>query len=159
MPSIDLDPHVFGPGQPCFGCAQDHPIGFHLRFAREGDGVTTRFVPSERYQGPPGIMHGGLVMTLADEIGAWTIIGVLEKFGFTAQVSGKLKRPVRIGQEVIGRGVVTKSGSRVVSVGVTLSQAGELAFEAELGFVLVDASGAERLLGGPLPDAWRRFCR
>ncbi len=156
---MDLDPDVFGPGQPCFGCAQDHPIGFHLRFVRESDTVTTQFVPGERYQGPPGIMHGGLVMTLADEIGAWTIVGLLEKFGFTAQVSGKLKRPVRIGREVVGVGRITKPGSRVVTVGVTLSQEGEVAFESELGFVLVDASGAERLLAGPLPEAWRRFCR
>jgi acyl-coenzyme A thioesterase PaaI-like protein len=156
---MDLDPNAFGPGQPCFGCAQDHPIGFHLRFAREGDEVRTRFVPTEQYQGPPGIMHGGLVMTLADEIGAWTIIGLLEKFGFTAQVSGKLKKPVRIGRELVGTGRIVKPGSRVVTVAVKLEQDGELAFESELGFVLVDASGAERLLDGPLPEAWKRFCR
>src|ERR1035437_4604721 len=99
---MDLDPNAFGPGQPCFGCSPDHPIGFRLRFAREGDEVRTTFVPTVQYQGPPGIMHGGLVMTLADEIGAWTIIGLLEKFGFTAQVSGKLRKPVRIGRELIG---------------------------------------------------------
>ncbi len=156
---MDLDPDVFGPGQPCFGCAQDHPFGFHLRFARDAATVSTTFVPSDRYQGPPGIMHGGLVMTLADEIGAWTIIGLLDKFGFTAQVSGKLKRPVRVGRDVVGVGRIIKHGTRVVTVGVTLSQDGDVAFEAELGFVLVDASGAERLLGGPLPEAWRRFCR
>ncbi len=156
---MELDPDAFGKDQPCFGCAQNHPIGFHLRFSRDDDTVTTRFVPDDRYQGPPGIMHGGLVLTLADEIGAWTIIGLLDKFGFTAQVSGKFRRPVRMGQEVLGRGLITKSGSRVVTVAVTLSQAGEIAFESELVFALVDASGAERLLGGPLPDAWRRFCR
>ncbi len=156
---MDLDPDVFGSGQPCFGCAQDHPIGFHLRFTRDADSVSTTFVPSDRYQGPPGIMHGGLVMTLADEIGAWTLIGLLDKFGFTAQVSGKLKRPVRVGREVLGVGRILKGGSRVVTVLVTLSQDGEVAFLGEFGFVLVDASGAERLLGGPLPEAWRRFCR
>ena len=38
----------------------------------------TTFTPDDRYQGPPGIMHGGLVTTLADEVAAWAIIGVLE---------------------------------------------------------------------------------
>ena len=26
-------------------------------------------------------------------------------------------------------------------------------------FALVDEAGAERILGGPLPEAWKRFCR
>jgi acyl-coenzyme A thioesterase PaaI-like protein len=156
---MDLDPNIFGAGQPCFGCAPDHPTGFRLRFARENDTVVTRFTPSGAYQGPPGLMHGGLVMTLADEIGAWAILGGLGKFGFTAQFSGRLRKPVRIGHEVIGRGTIKKPGSRVVTVAVTLEQAAERVLDAELGFVLVDASGAEQLLGAPLPEAWRAFVR
>lgn len=155
----DLDGSLFGPGQPCFGCAPDHPIGFRLRFTREGDDVVTRFVPAERYQGPPGIMHGGLVAALADEIGAWAIIGLLEKFGFTAQMSGKLHGPARVGVEIEGRGRIAKQGTRVVDVTVTLSQEATPVYTGELRFVLLDETGAERMLGGPLPEAWRRFSR
>jgi len=157
--TMDLNPDLFGAGQPCFGCAQDHPTGFRLRFAREDGGVITRFTPTESHQGPPGLMHGGLVMTLADEIGAWTIVGSLEKFGFTAEFSCRFRKPVRIGGEVVGRGRIAKHGSRVVTARVTLEQATVAVLEAEIGFVLVDQSGAERLLGGPLPEAWKAFCR
>lgn len=156
---IDLDPHLFGAGQPCFGCAQDHPTGFHLRFAREDAAITTSFTPGTGHQGPPGLMHGGLVMTLADELGAWTLVGLLGKFGFTAQFSAKLRKPVRIGVEVSGRGMLLKTSSRVVTTRVVLDQAGERTFEADIGFVLVDEKGAEKLLGGPIPAAWRTFCR
>ncbi len=159
MPSLDLDPHLFGDGQPCFGCAPDHPTGFRLRFARDDDRVTTRFTPTTHHQGPPGLMHGGLVMTLADEIGAWTLVGLLGKFGFTAQFGAKLRKPVRIGAEVTGSGVVLKPGGRVVTVRVELAQAAERVFEADIGFVLMDEKGAERLLGGPIPPAWKQFCR
>ena len=38
----DLDPSTFGAAQPCFGCSPEHPIGFHLRFEREGDEIVTR---------------------------------------------------------------------------------------------------------------------
>ncbi|MFT3767835.1 MAG: hypothetical protein QM820_20485 [Minicystis sp.] len=62
-----LDPHLFGSGQPCFGCSPEHPIGLRLAFTRRDDEVVTTFVPGEQYQGPPGLMHGGLVTTLADE--------------------------------------------------------------------------------------------
>jgi uncharacterized protein (TIGR00369 family) len=156
---VDLDPHLFGAGQACFGCAPDHPTGFRLRFTLDDGAIVTRFTPTRQHQGPPGLMHGGLAMTLADEIGAWTLIGCLEKFGFTARVSAKLKRPVRIEHEVVGRGRIVKSGARVVTVNVVLEQAEETAMEAELDFVLLDAAGAERLLGRPLPDAWKVFCR
>lgn len=158
MPDV-LDGSLFGDDQPCFGCAPAHPIGFRLRFAREGDDIVTRFVPTERYQGPPGIMHGGLVAALADEIGAWAIIGLLEKFGFTAQMSGKLHRPARVGVEIEGRGRIAKPGTRVVDVEVTLAQEGTTVYTGELRFVLLDARGAERMLGAPLPEAWKRFSR
>jgi acyl-coenzyme A thioesterase PaaI-like protein len=156
---VDLDPHLFGVGQACFGCAPDHPTGFRLRFALEDESVVTRFTPTRHHQGPPGLMHGGLAMTLADEVGAWTLIGSLEKFGFTARFAAKLKKPLRIGHEVVARGRIAKPGARVVTVNVVLEQAEETAMEAELDFVLLDAAGAERLLGMPLPDAWRVFCR
>ena len=157
--ALDLDPQTFGLGQPCFGCSQDHPVGFRLRFAREGDEIVTQFTPGDRYQGPPGIMHGGLVTTLADEIAAWAVIGLLGKFGFTAQVNVKLRSPVRIGVPLEGRGFIVRETSRIVNAGVRISQDGKDACTGELAFVLMDQSGAERLLGGPLPEAWKKFCR
>jgi acyl-coenzyme A thioesterase PaaI-like protein len=155
----ELDPHVFGAGQPCFGCSPEHPIGFHLRFAKDDAAIVTRFVPGDTYQGPPGIMHGGLVMTLGDEIGAWAIIGLLGKFGFTASFSGKLKKPVRIGEELVGRGTIVRDSARVVVVAVEVKQGDVLCFEGEYTFVVVDEAGAEKLLGRPLPDVWKRFAR
>lgn len=154
-----LDGSIFGEGQPCFGCAPDHPFGFRLRFERDGDEVITRFTPDERYQGPPSIMHGGLVSTLADEIGAWVVIAQLGKFGFTAELRGRLRTPIRIGREVVGRGRVSKPGSRVVGIEVRLTQDEVLAYDGELRFVLLDRAGAEKMIGGPLPPAWERFAR
>jgi acyl-coenzyme A thioesterase PaaI-like protein len=154
-----LDGSIFGKGQPCFGCSPDHPAGFHLTFTREADEVVTRFVPGDRYQGPPGVMHGGLVMTLVDELAAWSLIALKEKFGFTTHFDGRLKAPVRIGKEVVGRARFSKDTARVVKVAVTLTQEQTPAFEGEVTFVLLDQSGAEKLLGGPLPEAWKRFSR
>lgn len=154
-----LDGTLFGDNQPCFGCATDHPIGFRLTFERDGDDIVTRFTPSERYQGPPGIMHGGLVMTLADEIGAWAVITQLETFGFTAEMNTKLHKPVRIGVEIEGRGRIIKPGSRVVGVEVELHQAGQKMVTATMRFVLLDKAGAEKMLGRELPEAWARFAR
>lgn len=162
-----LDPHVFGEGSPCFGCSPTHPIGFHLRCEKHVDAtsdgesrsVRATFTPRDDLQGPPGIMHGGLVMALADEVAAWTVIGLVERFGFTAQATSKLARPVRIGAPVSCVGTILSQSSRVVKVKVELAQADAVVFTGELTFALLDEASAERLLGTKLPESWRRFAR
>jgi len=155
----ELDPNLFGEGQPCFGCSPEHPIGFRLRFRIEGDEVVTDFTPGENYQGPPGIMHGGLVSTLADEIAAWSIIGQLGKFGFTAQMTGKFSRPVRIGIPIEGRAKIVRETSRIVEVKVRILQNQRDAFTGDFTFVLLDRSAAEKMLGRSLPETWVKFAR
>lgn len=153
-----LDGSLFGDDQPCFGCAVNHPIGFHLKFQRDGDdAVVTRFTPGTQYQGPPGIMHGGLVFTLADEAAAWAVLAKLETFGFTTSIEGKFRRPVRIGHEAEVRATVTKASHRVVRLQCEVKQQGEVCFEAQLVFALLDRGAAEKLLGGPVPEGWARF--
>lgn len=154
-----LDGSLFGPGQPCFGCGPDHPFGFHLRFEEDGDEIVTRFTPGERYQGPPGVMHGGLVFTAADELAAWVVIARLGKFGFTAKFAGRLQKPVRPGVEVEGRARLVRSTTRTAEVEATLTQGGGPVFAATFTFVVPDREGAEKMLGASLPESWRRFAR
>ena len=157
---VPLDPlSTFGPDQPCFGCGPRHPIGFHLEPYREGDVVCVDYTPPERFQGPPGLMHGGLVMTLADELGAWVVLGLKERFGFTAAIEARLLRPVRIGAPVHGRGQILSDTHLVVKMSITLAQEGAEVFRGTLTFALLDRASAEKLLGGPLPDTWVRFAR
>src|SRR5690242_11060519 len=97
MDLTPLDGTLFGADQMCFGCGPRHPAGFKLRYEREGQGVLTRFTPGEQHQGPPGIMHGGLVSTVADETAAWALIAKTGKFGFTTSFSCRFHRALRIG--------------------------------------------------------------
>jgi acyl-coenzyme A thioesterase PaaI-like protein len=156
-----LDGTLFGPAQPCFGCGPDHPNGFRLRFDfdEERDEVVTRFMPGELHQGPPGVMHGGLVFTLADELAAWAIIVKLGKFGFTARFAGKLQKPTRLGLELTGRSRLLKSTSRTAEVEVKLSQAGEQVYEGTFTFVVLDRGATEKMIGRELPPGWEKFAR
>jgi acyl-coenzyme A thioesterase PaaI-like protein len=159
IPGVALDGSIFGPGQPCFGCGPDHPIGFRLAFEREGDEIVTRFVPGDRHQGPPGIMHGGLVTTLADEIAAWAVIALLGKFGFTAAMSCKLHKPVRVGVPLVGRGSLVRDSGRIVQTRARIVQEDTDMFTGDFTFAILDRAGAEKMLGGPLPEAWNQFAR
>ncbi|MCA2980058.1 MAG: PaaI family thioesterase [Myxococcaceae bacterium] len=157
--ALVLDGRLFGEGQPCFGCSPTHPHGFRLAFAREGDDVVARLVPGPLHQGPVGVMHGGLVSTLADEGAAWAVIAATGKFGFTTSFSARLHHPVRVGVEAEVRARVTSRSSRVVKATAVIRQHTRDCFAGDFVFALLDKAAAEQVMGGPVPPAWERFCR
>jgi acyl-coenzyme A thioesterase PaaI-like protein len=158
-PEIKLDPRTFGPEQQCFGCSPFNPIGFQLEFAREGDEVVARFTPGTQFDGPPGILHGGLQATLADEVAAWTLVGLRGRMGFTASMEFRLLRPVRTSRLVEARGRIAKESPRLITVETRLIQDGEVAMTGTLVFAIPDEQGARRVLGRDLPAEWRKLCR
>lgn len=154
-----LDGHVFGAGQPCFGCGPEHPNGMRLTFEREGDEIVTRYTPRRDQQSAPNIMHGGLVATLADELAGWALLAPTGKFGFTVSFQARYARAVRMGVEIEGRGKLVSPPRRLADVDVRLLQEGVEVFTARVRFAVLDRAAAEKLLDGPIPDAWARFCR
>ena len=158
-PGDRLDGSLFGPNNRCFACSPDHPTGLRLAFHVEGDEVVTRFVPGSVHEGAPAVMHGGLVTTVADEVGCWALIALRGKFGFTGTMSSRFPRAVRVGREVEGRARITQESTRLMHVDVRLRQDGAECFTSTMSFVVLDQSGAEKMLGGPLPEAWKRFFR
>ena len=154
-----IDGRIFGERNRCFGCGPNHPSGFHLRFRVDGDEVVTEFTPGETHEGVPTLMHGGLLSTIADEVGAWALIALRDRFGFTGSMKSRFPRPVRIGQPVEGRARITKENSRAAYVEVRLLQAGQECFTSTLTFILLDADSAEQMVGMSMPETMRRFFR
>jgi acyl-coenzyme A thioesterase PaaI-like protein len=72
--------------QRCFACGAHNTAGLRLVFRREGEEIVTEFTPGERFQGFPGVVHGGILATLLDETlsrtatveGRWMMTGRLE---------------------------------------------------------------------------------
>ena len=52
----------------CFACGKSNPIGLKLDFQQEGDEYVTYFTPGKEHQGYVGVVHGGLVSTVLDEV-------------------------------------------------------------------------------------------
>jgi uncharacterized protein (TIGR00369 family) len=153
------DGRLFGSEQRCFGCGVNHPHGFHLTFRRDGDEAVTEMTPGHDHQGAPGMMHGGLIATLADEIAVWTLILQAGKFGFTTSFGAKYRRATRIGVPVEARGRLLSRPRRLVDISVIIRQEGEVCFEGDFKFAILDRAGAERLMGTAMPDDWARFSR
>src|SRR5216683_3615497 len=53
--------------QRCFACGSRNEHGLKLVFRREGDRIYADFTLSVRYQGFPGVLHGGIIAPLLDE--------------------------------------------------------------------------------------------
>ena len=52
----------------CFGCSASNPAGLQLGFVRDGDVIRSHVRVPDRFHGAPGVVHGGIVATLLDEI-------------------------------------------------------------------------------------------
>ncbi|MDI3298207.1 MAG: PaaI family thioesterase [Bacillota bacterium] len=94
------------PPQPengCFACGTENPHGLHLRVQRSADGwEEARFTPEPWHAGWPGIVHGGLVCTLMDEVMAYVAYHDGEP-AVTARMSIEYRHPVRVGEPVTVR--------------------------------------------------------
>jgi len=156
-----LDPLIFGSEQRCFGCGPQNRHGMGLRFYREGDEVVTELCAADRdgWEGPPGVLHGGLQATLADEIGAWTLVGIRGQFGLTTTMNLRYLRPARIDQPIEARGRISEQTDEAATVRVTLRQGGRRLLTGSISYVIPTVEIAERVMGSELPDAWRMLAR
>lgn len=97
----------------CFVCGLTNPVGLRLAFYETGpDELTATWTPDSAYEGFPGVLHGGIVAALLDEMGGRVVmIGDHTHFMMTAKLEVRYRRPTPVGQPltVIGR-LLKRSG-------------------------------------------------
>ncbi len=119
----------------CFACGPANPIGMHLHFDRDGEGVLARATLAAAFQGWRGIAHGGIVMALLDEAMAHAA-GYAGHRGVTAAVSVRFRRPVPLEAPIEVRGRVTWQRRNVLGVVAEVADAaGTVLAQAEGSFV------------------------
>lgn len=122
--------------QMCFGCGMENPIGLKLFFYETDDGrVVARFTPRDEYQGYPGVLHGGIISAVLDEVlgrvciaeGRWVV---------TAKMEVKYRRPIPVGEPltVVGK-TVDSRGRRLVVHGELRLSDGRVGAEATAVFL------------------------
>lgn len=130
----------------CFVCGIENPNGLHLRSRVEGDRVVLNHLTRESDLGYRHLVHGGISMTLLDEVMTWAGILTLQKACVAAELTVRLKRPVSVGQSLRIEGWIT--GERRI---LTLAEGRVLDGRGE---VLATATGKYV----PMPEKERHLC-
>ncbi len=87
----------------CFVCGESNPFGLKLRFQSDGRIVETRFTPRAEHVGFRGVIHGGIISTVLDEIMVWACAVQTKRFGYCAELKVRFLNPLAPGEEVLVR--------------------------------------------------------
>jgi acyl-coenzyme A thioesterase PaaI-like protein len=118
----------------CFVCGLENDFGLKLSFYQEGEGtVVANYTVPDHYQGYPGVVHGGIITSMMDEIlGRVFMIDDPDRFMFTAKLTTRYRKPVPTETPLKMIGKIVKDRGRIAESKVELfGPGGELLAEAE----------------------------
>ncbi|MBN2148024.1 MAG: PaaI family thioesterase [Anaerolineales bacterium] len=132
----DLQPN----SRHCFVCGLQNPHGLQMRFFITAPGeVTVHYTVPEYYQGYPGIVHGGIIASMLDEVVGRSYMADPDspRFMFTARLDVHYRHPVPVAKplRLVGR-MGKDRGRSATASGVIYGPGGDVLAEAEA--ILVD---------------------
>ena len=126
----------------CFICGMENPVGLHLHIYETAPGeVESTYIAPEHFQGYPGVLHGGIVAAILDEISGRAPMGsdpLKPRFMFTAKLEVKYRKNVPIGKQlkIIGKTGKSRAISAEAWAGIYDAETNELL--AEGNTLLID---------------------
>ena len=129
----------------CFVCGQKNHVGLKARFFWDGGKAVCDVTVDERYVGYKGILHGGVVATLLDEVMIKALLAE-EIFAVTAEISVRFKKPVNVGDVLHFEGwKAGHKGSVYSTSGRAANQNGAIVAEAEGKYIRPRGKLSDRL--------------
>lgn len=126
----------------CFVCGEGNPHGLHLRSRVEGDRIVLRHTTRASDLGYRHLVHGGISMTLLDEVMTWAAILTLRRACVAAELTVRLKQPVLVDRTIRVEGWVREARSRLVlAEGQVLDEQGGVLAQASGKYVPMPAAG------------------
>lgn len=91
-----VNPFASLEGYNCFGCAESNDNGLKLTFVEDGNEIISNWVPKPFFQGYLNVLHGGIQVTLMDEIASWTVYVKVKTPGVTSRAEIKFRKTIYI---------------------------------------------------------------
>jgi uncharacterized protein (TIGR00369 family) len=111
----------------CFACGAANARGLRLVPRSENGEAVAEFRPDPDLEGYPGVVHGGLIGTVLDEIMVWAARYAAGTVAVTGEMTVRYVKPVRTGGVYIGRGRVRENKGRlIVTEGTLTDESGEV---------------------------------
>lgn len=129
----------------CFGCGRLNEYGLQLAFFPDArDGVRTHFVPESRFEGYAGMVHGGVISTVLDEVMAWSLYRN-QVFAVTAELSVRYRAPLKVGESTQAIGwEVSRRGRRInMAAEIVRDAGGTVISRAKAVFMQVSEAQAD----------------
>ena len=130
----------------CYGCSTENAASLGIVNSVTDDSAEARVRFGTDHQGPPGLVHGGLLATLLDETMGTVPYGA-PGIRLTAEMTVRYRRPTPIETDLVCRARVAAVSGRGFSVSATIVSA-----DAE-DVVLVEGSATYVLSAASLPGA------
>jgi uncharacterized protein (TIGR00369 family) len=126
----------------CFACGEENVRGLKLKIEdRDGNAVAS-FVPDASLEGYEGILHGGMISTVLDEVMAWAARYTTGSFAVTAELKVRFLKPVETGKSYLAEGKILGSKGRIVLAEASLAdEAGVVRARAEGKLFKVETPG------------------
>jgi acyl-coenzyme A thioesterase PaaI-like protein len=129
----------------CFVCGDKNPVGLRVKFYEKEGGAAAEFAPREVLEGYKGLLHGGILCSLMDEVMIKAVL-VKNVYCVTAELSVRYKKPVEIADKLSLFGCIEKENGRVYTTrGWAKNQRGETVAEAEGKFFVPKPSEINKL--------------
>lgn len=106
-------------GTGCFCCGRDNAQGLHLEgWVVEGQTIRYDFLAEARFQGWEGILHGGVLPLVFDEMLGWLSYRLGHR-AMTARLEVRLRRPVAIGERLRLTGTLAQQRRALLEVALS----------------------------------------
>ena len=140
----------------CFACGPKNPIGLKLTFEESEDYVHGLWHPTKDYMGYVNVLHGGIIATLLDEIGAWYVSVKVGTAGVTSELKVKYLKPVFIsnGDISLRASSIELSEKNIILHCELFDGNGKLCAEARSDFFLYPEAIAKGKFGYPGKEAF-----
>ena len=118
----------------CFGCGPENEYGLQLKLEFDDDTKTAfgQFMATERFEGPPNIIHGGIIAAILDET-MITVNKYMESIAMTSEITIRYLQPAFIKENLYIRGWYVKKNKRIIE--------NRAEIENEMGKIVARAKG------------------
>lgn len=114
----------------CFACGESNPHGLKLPIVEKPDGVELDYAVPDGFAGWQGIVHGGIVATILDELLAYACNQPGRNM-LTAEMTVRFRKPIMTGQPIHGTARIAETRGRLVLAEARLlDRSGQLLAEA-----------------------------